>query len=80
MNGKKSSKTVTSVASEILRDPSSSKIQKQLAGSVLSQSNSKKQTGADMESKASNVLKSEKYNATSKSLAGSVLSQSDKKR
>ena len=79
-NSKETSKSVGSLASEVLRNPSSSAIQKELAGSALSQSHSNKQTGADMESKASHVLQSEKYNDTTKTLAASVLSQSNKER
>jgi hypothetical protein len=80
MNNKKTSKPIASLASEILRDPNSSAIQKTLAGSALSQVNKGNQTGSEMESIASKVLDSNKYNDQTKSLAGSILSQSDKKR
>jgi hypothetical protein len=80
MNNKKTSKPIASLASEILRDPNSSAIQKTLAGSALSQVNKGNQTGSDMESIASKVLGSTKYNEDTKSLAGSIVSQSDKKR
>ena len=43
-NDKQTSKDVSSLASDVLRDPSSSAIQRQLAGSALSQANSDKQT------------------------------------
>ena len=79
-NSKQTSKSVSSLASKILKNPSSSAIQKELAGSALSQSHSNKQTGSDMESKASQVLQSDKYNDTTKTLAASVLSQSNKER
>ncbi len=79
-NIKKSTQEITRLAVETLRDPNASDIAKSLAGSVLSQSNTNKQTGADMEDKASQVLQSNKYNDDTKSLAGSVLSQSNKKR
>jgi hypothetical protein len=79
-NSKKTSNEVSSLASKVLRDPSSSSIQKELAGSALSQSHSSKQTGADMETKASQVLKSDKYNDTTKTLAASIFSQSNKER
>ena len=59
-NSKQTSKSVSSLASQILKNPSSSAIQKELAGSALSQSKSSKQTGAHLESKASNVLQSDK--------------------
>lgn len=68
------------LASEVLRDPSSSAIQKKLAGSALAQTHSSKQTGNEMESEASRVLKSDKYNDTTKTLAASLVSQSNKER
>ncbi len=80
MNKKTSSPKMSSNASAILSSKGSSKIQKSLAASVLSQSTPGKVTGKDMETKASNVLNSDKYSDTTKSLAASVLSQSDKKR
>ncbi|MBQ7884012.1 MAG: hypothetical protein IJ320_06640 [Phascolarctobacterium sp.] len=80
MSNKKSGKEMASFAAKILRAKDSSNIQKELAGSVLSQRNTNKVTGKDMESKASNVLNSDKYSKVTKSLAGSVLSQSKKDR
>ena len=65
-NTKQTSKSVGSLASQVLRNPTSSAIQKELAGSALSQSHSNKQTGSNMESKASQVLQSEKYSDTTK--------------
>ncbi|ENX57401.1 MULTISPECIES: hypothetical protein [Acinetobacter] len=79
-NSKQTSNVVGSLASEVLRNPSSSAIQKELAGSALAQTHSNKQTGGQMESKASKVLQSEKYSETTKTLAASVLSQSNKER
>ncbi len=79
-NKKATSAKVASLASEILRSPNASTVQKQLAASALAQVNSSKQTGAAMESKASAVLDSVKYNDTTKTLAASVLSQSNKNR
>lgn len=80
MNKKQTGKSITQMSSKILKTNSSSAIQKQLAGSALSQSNTNKQTSKTMEIVASKVLKSNKYNADTKALAGSVLSQSNKKR
>ncbi|MFH4258582.1 hypothetical protein WAJ21_19370, partial [Acinetobacter baumannii] len=60
-NSKQTSNKVAKLASEVLRDPSSSAIQKKLAGSALAQTHSSKQTGNEMESEASRVLKSDKY-------------------
>lgn len=79
-NIKKSGDKLTSIAVETLKDPNASKIQKMLAGSVLSQANTDKQTGADMERIASDVMKSSLYSEKTKSLAASVLAQSNKKR
>lgn len=79
-NSKQSSSKMASLASSVLTDDGSSKIQKTLAGSVLSQTGTSRQTGAEMESIASQVLQSDKYNDTTKSLAASVLSQANKQR
>lgn len=79
-SSKVSSTEMTKKAAETLRDPNASDIAKSLAGSVLSQSGTKKETSAEMEDKASKVLQSPKYSEETKSLAGSVLSQSDKER
>lgn len=79
-NKKRTSSKVASMAAKVLRDANSSKIQKELAGSALSQKSQSHQTGAEMEDKASMVLKSSKYNSQTKKLAGSVLAQSNKKR
>ena len=80
INKKQTGEDIASKASEILRGPNASTIQKTLAGSALAQSNTNKQTSKAMETKASEVLKSNKYNDDTKSLAGSILAQSNKKR
>ena len=77
---KHSSSEVASLAGSVLNDPNSSKVQRQLAGSVISQSRTERTTGSELESVASKVLQSEKYNDTTKTLAGSVLSQSVKSK
>ncbi|MFZ2168462.1 MAG: hypothetical protein WAW61_02380 [Methylococcaceae bacterium] len=79
-NTKETSSRIASLASEKLRDPNASQIQKSLAASALSQSGSSKQTGAAMETKAAKVLGSEKYSHETKELAASVVSQSNKDR
>jgi hypothetical protein len=79
-NLKRTSPKVTQIVTKVLNDDKSSKIQKSLAGSLLSQTNTLKETGKIMEEKASIVLKSSKFNNTTKSLAGSIISQSNKKR
>lgn len=80
MNKKQTGKNISKKASEILTSNKSSAIQKKLAGSALSQTNTKKQTSKEMETLASKVLQSNKYNSDTKSLAGSVLSQANKNR
>lgn len=80
MNRKQTGTKVSSKAAKILSDTNSSQIQRKLAASALSQSNTNKQTGKDMEDIASKVLQSPKYNNDTKTLAASVLSQSDKER
>lgn len=80
MNKKITSKKISSEAGATLRNPVSSKIQKQLAASALSQRNPYNQTGKTMESKASRVLKSSKYNNLTKKFAASILAQSDSNR
>ena len=77
---KKTSKSVASNASKILKDKNASKTQKSLAGSALSQANTNKITSEKVEKIASTVAKSSKYNKQTKSLAGSVMSQSTKKK
>ena len=79
-NTKQTSASVASLASKVLRDSSSSSIQKELAASAMSQASTGKQTGAEMEAKAGRVLDSEKYSETTKTLAASVLAQSNKER
>ena len=56
MNSKKTSSSVASQASRALRSSSTSKIQRQLAGSALSQAKSGHQTGKKMEGVASAAL------------------------
>ncbi|MHB9094584.1 MAG: hypothetical protein ACYC21_07910 [Eubacteriales bacterium] len=80
MNKKTSGGKVTRLASTTLRNSDSSEIQRKLAGSVLAQAGTAKQTGAEMEDIASRVLTSDKYNDVTKTLAASVLSQSNKER
>lgn len=74
---KKTTTSLASLAWKIMQDKNSSKIQRELAGSALSQYNSKWVTSEEMEKKAQKVLLSDKYSDETKSLAGSVLSQSN---
>lgn len=80
MNQKRSSVKLASRAAKILVSTNASKIQRSLAGGVLSQRDIFKQTGKSMEDKASKVLRSEKYSEATKSLAASLVSQSNKNR
>ena len=77
MNRKTSSNAMASKAARALNSNGSSKIQKSLAASVLSQRSTSKQTGVAMEDVASRVLQSNKYSNETKSFAASVLSQSN---
>ena len=77
--GKQTSSGLASMAAKIMADNSSSKIQRQLAGSALAQKGNSKETSERMEGLASMVMKSDKYNAATKSLAASVMSQATKK-
>jgi len=79
-NKKKTSNKIASLAAKTLKDKNASKIAKELAGSALSQKQSKNQTGGDLEEKAAKVLKSKKYSEETKQLAASVLSQANKER
>lgn len=79
-NTKQSWKAVVDLAVDILHDSNSSSIQRSLAWSVISQTNTNNQTSAKMEQIASKVLQSDKYNDNTKSLAWSILSQSNKYR
>lgn len=79
-NTKSSSTEIATLASYTLKSKNSSKIAQELAGSVLSQTNTKKETGSTLEEKASKVLKSKKYSEETRKLAASVLSQSNRER
>lgn len=76
----KSSEAVASEAAKVLHNPNASKTAKSLAGSVLSQADGAKQTGAALEDKAAKVVDGPNCSEETKSLAGSVLSQSNKDR
>lgn len=75
-NRKQTSSRIASLASEVLSDSGSSKIQKSLAASTLAQTKTGKESGEKLQTLASKVLVSDKYSDTTKELAGSVLSQS----
>ena len=77
MTNKKTSSKVATQAAKILKSKDSSKIQKQLAWSALSQAKTNKTTSEEVEKIAQKALLSDKYSKKTKSLAGSVLSQSD---
>ena len=77
-NKKTTSPTIASIAAKTLQNPNASKIQKELAGSALSQAQKGNQTGEAMQQKAGKVLESDKYSDTTQALAASILSQSSK--
>ncbi|WP_374401743.1 hypothetical protein [Niveibacterium sp.] len=79
-NSKRTSAPEAAKAAQVLRDPQSSAVQRQIAGSVLSQRATGRVTGPEVEHKAGRVLESNHYNSTTRSLAGSAVSQSDKNR
>ena len=79
-NKKVTSKPVASKAAEILKDPNSSQIARQLAGSALSQRSKGNQTSSEMEDKAAKVLASNKYSEDTRTMAATVLAQSNKER
>lgn len=79
-NTNRTSPKVAKLASETLRDPAASAIAKSFAASALAQTNTRKQTSAEMEAKAGKALQSSKFSADTKTLAASVVSQSNKQR
>lgn len=79
-NNKRSSKEAASEAAKTLRNSEATEAEKKLAGSVLAQSGTDKETGKAMERVASLALKNSESGKIIKTLAGSVLSQSNKKR
>ncbi|MDD2049699.1 hypothetical protein [Pseudomonas putida] len=79
-NTKKSSPKIARLASETLRDSAASAIAKSFAASALAQTNTGKQTSAEMEAKAGKALQSSKFSADTKKLAASVASQNNKQR
>lgn len=79
----KTEKTSTSVAtkaSQVLRSPSASPAQRSLAGSALAQSGTSKTTSPTVASKASKALSDGRTGSTTRTLAGSVLTQKPKSR
>ena len=79
-NTKQSGQAVTTLAAKKLGDPNASAIQKSLAGAVLAQAHTGKQTGADMEAIAGRALQSKISAGDTKAMAGSLVSQSNKNR
>lgn len=80
MNKKATSPEVASLAARTLADTNSSATARQLAGSVLSQTGTARQTGAGLEDLASRVLSSPKYSDDTKTLAASALAQANRAR
>jgi len=80
VNNKQTSPRVASVASKTLRSPSSSAVQRSMAGSALRQAGAPAQTGAKVEGTASRALDNPRSAKVTQTLAGSVVSQSNRKR
>ncbi len=80
MANKKTSDEIAKIASKILKDDSYSETSKSVAGSVLSQTNTKKGTSKDISEKASKVLRDDRFSKESKSAARSALSQAKKNK
>lgn len=72
-------KKVSSAASRVLRDKSSSKAEKAVAASALTQTKSKETTGKVVAASASKILRDPKASKAAKSVAASALTQKTKK-
>lgn len=79
-NNKQTSRTVASLASEVLQDKNASDLAHSLAGSAMSQRSPGRQTGAELEDLASRALRDGRSSETTKELAASVLAQANKER
>jgi hypothetical protein len=79
-NSKQTSAKVATVAGKTLQSPSSSSVQRSLAGSALRQAGRSAQTGAQTEDLAARALGNARSANATKVLAGSVVSQSNKGR
>jgi hypothetical protein len=75
----KTSLKVASTASAILRSTSSTKTERSVAGSALSQAGAGRITSTTVATKASKTLDSTRTSPASKSVAGSVLTQKVKR-
>ena len=80
MNENKTSKTIASVASEILKSKEYSAKSRSVAGSALSQVVEKKETSEVVATKSSKILNNNDFSKKSKSIAGSTLSQTKEKK
>lgn len=74
----KTSSRVSHTASGVLRSPGASSTAKSLAGSVLAQSRTTKETSATVASKAAKALDDGRTGRVTKTLAGSALTQRKK--
>lgn len=79
-NAKKTSPSMAAIASQTMRDPNASALQRSLAASNLAQCGTPKVTGASMEAKAGKALQSDRSADLTKALAAGLVSQSDKLR
>lgn len=75
----RTSPSVASKASHVLRTPGTSSAAKSVAASALSQAGTNKTTSAKMAATAARTLDSTKASSTAKTIAGSVLTQKTKR-
>lgn len=75
----KTSPSVASKASEVLRTPGASRAAKSVAASALSQAGTNKTTSAKVAATAARTLDNAKASSTVKTIAGSVLTQKTKR-
>jgi len=78
MATKSTSSKVAKKASQVLTSDNTGKTSKSVAGSVLSQVDSKKGTSKNVATSASKVLRDGRTGSVTKSVAGSALSQTKK--
>ena len=78
--GEKTSPSVASKASAVLRNPSSSGMARTLAGAALAQAGTAKASSARTASTAAKALNDGRASSTTQSLAGSVMTQRPGKR
>lgn len=74
---RRTSRPLATEAAKVLKDGGASQIQKELAGSALSQRRSGAETSEEMASKAARALQSDRSAELTKKLAATVLGQNE---